>query len=184
MEKQQESLSPEERNAILDRVEKKASEYMRRYGGCGQCCLLALQEELKLPGGRDAVKAAGFTNLGIALMGSTCGALLGCIMAMGLACGRDNLDDPKYPSPEIVDDVYQLPKSLMTIRGFCFRFIQELGSPNCRDLQVRLFGRSFDTCVMDEEEKFLLAGGHFKCVELVGKAARLAAEAILDLPRR
>jgi C_GCAxxG_C_C family probable redox protein len=177
-------MTPEQRKAILDEVEAKAAAYMHKHGGCGQCSLLALQEVLKLPGGRDAVKAAGFSNLGIALMGSTCGALLGCIMAMGLACGRSNLDDPIYPQPEEVEDDYMLPKSLMTIRLFYQRFVQEFGSPACRDLQMRLFGRTFETCVIDEEEKFRLAGGHLKCVELVGKAARMAAEAILDLPRR
>jgi C_GCAxxG_C_C family probable redox protein len=184
MHKSSDHLTDDEKRAILDRVEAKASEYMHKYSGCGQCVLLALQEEFDLPGGRDAIKAAGFTNLGVAMMGTTCGALLGGIMAMGLACGRGDMDDPKYPQPEIVDDTYQLPKSLMTVRGFYQKFVQELGSPDCRDLQTRLFGRHFDLCIIEEEEKFQLAGGHLKCVELVGKAARLAAAAILDLPRR
>jgi C_GCAxxG_C_C family probable redox protein len=184
MGEEERRLSIDEKEAVLNRVEEKAALYMRKYSGCGQCSLLALQEELDLPGGRAIIKAAGFTNLGIAMMGTTCGALLGGIMAMGLACGRDNLDDPVYPQPEVVDDVYQLPKSMMLIRGFYQRFIQEFGSPSCRDLQIRLFGRSFEVCVLEEEEKFQLAGGHLKCVELVGKAARLAAEVILQLPRR
>jgi hypothetical protein len=37
---------------------------------------------------------------------------------------------------------------------------------------------------MEEEEKFHLAGGHVACVNLVSKSARLAAEIILQLPRR
>jgi len=184
MDRSERKLSIAEKEAILNRVEEKAAAYMRKYSGCGQCALLALQEELALPGGRAVIKSAGFTNLGIAMMGTTCGALLGGIMAMGLACGRENLDDPVYPQPEEVDEEYQLPKSMMLIRGFYHTFIREFGSPSCRDLQVRLFGRSFEVCVMEEEERFQLAGGHLKCVELVGKAARLAAEVILELPRR
>ncbi len=177
-------LTEEERQAILDRVEKKAAAYMYKYGGCGQCVLLALQEEFELPGGRDVIKAAGFVNLGVATMGSTCGALVGGVMAMGLACGRSDWNDSKYPQPEIVEEIYQMPQSMMTVRGFYQKFVQELGSPNCRDLQIRIFGRNFDLCILEEEERFELAGGHRKCVELVGKAARLAADAILDLPRR
>lgn len=184
MDRAERKLTNAEREAMLNRVEEKAASYMRKYSGCGQCALLALQEELNLPGGRAVIKSAGFTNLGIAMMGTTCGALLGGIMAMGLACGRDNFDDPIYPQPEDVDEVYQLPKSMMLIRGFYQTFIREFGSPSCRDLQVRLFGRSFEVCVLEEEERFQLAGGHLKCVELVGKAARLAAEVILELPRR
>jgi C_GCAxxG_C_C family probable redox protein len=177
-------LSVQEIDALLNRVEKKASSYMHEYGGCGQCALLALQEELDLPGGRAVIRAAGFTNLGIALMGGTCGALLAGVMAMGLACGRENLKDDKYPEPQEVDPTYQLPKSLMLIRGFYQKFVQEFGSHSCRELQMRLFGRYFETCIMEEEERFQLAGGHFKCVELAGRTARLAAETILELPRR
>jgi C_GCAxxG_C_C family probable redox protein len=177
-------LEKEEREQLLDRVEARATALMVKHGGCGQCVLLALQEELNLPGGADAVKAAGFTNLGVARLGNICGALMGSIMAMGLASGRGNLDEPLYPSPEEVDDVYFLPKSLLRIREFYYRFVQEFGSWSCRDLQVRIFGRSFETVVMDEEEEFHKAGGHLRCVDMVGRTARLAAETILDLPRR
>jgi C_GCAxxG_C_C family probable redox protein len=172
------------RAELLDRVEEKAAFYMNKYGGCGQCSLRALQEEFQLPGGPAVLKAAGFTNLGIALTGNVCGALLGGVMAMGLACGREDFSDTIYPQPEIVDETYGLPRSLLLIRSFYHRFIQEFGSWSCRDLHIRIFGRSFEMLVMEEEEKFHLAGGHRACVGLVSKSARLAAEIILDLPRR
>jgi C_GCAxxG_C_C family probable redox protein len=177
-------LSSAEKTALLDRVEKQAAFYMDKYGGCGQCALKALQEEFDLPGGSAVLKAAGFTNLGIALTGNICGTLVGCIMAMGLACGRENLSDPIYPKPEVVDETHQLPRSLMLIRGYYQRFIQEFGSWACRDLQIRIFGRSFETVILEEEESFRKAGGHHACVGLVSKATRLAAETILELPRR
>jgi C_GCAxxG_C_C family probable redox protein len=178
------ALSGAARTELLDRVEKKASYYMNRFGGCGQCSLRALQEELNLPGGTTALKAAGFTNMGIALTGNICGALLGGIMAMGLASGREDLSDPTYPQPEVVDESTKLPRSLILIRRFYQRFVQEFGSWSCRDLQIRIFGRSFETVILEEEEAFHKAGGHVACVGLVGKAARMAAETILELPRR
>jgi C_GCAxxG_C_C family probable redox protein len=177
-------LAAAQRIELLDRVEKKAAFYMDKYGGCGQCSLRALQEEFQLPGGSVVLKAAGFTNLGIALTGNVCGALLGCVMAMGLACGREDLSEPIYPQPEVIDDVYMLPRSLMLIREFYQRFIQEFGSWACRDLQIRIFGRSYETVILEEEEAFRKAGGHHACVGLVGKSTRLAAETILELPRR
>jgi C_GCAxxG_C_C family probable redox protein len=178
------SMTDTDKMELLNRVEEKAGAYMHKYSGCGQCVLLALQEELDLPGGRVVLKAACFTNLGIALTQNICGALLGCIMAMGLACGREDLSEPIYPEPQVVDETYGLPRSLMLIRGFYQRFIQEFGSSACRELQIRVFGRSFDTVILEEEEKFRLAGGHTACVPLASKAARLAAETILELPRR
>ncbi len=177
-------FSETEKLQLLQRVETKAAHYMDRYSGCGQCSLRALMEELKLPGGVEVLKAAGFTNLGVALNQNMCGALLGCIMAMGLACGRSDFSDSIYPEPREQDDEYLLPRSLMLIRGFYQRFIREFGSWSCRDLQIRIFGRNFETVIIEEEEKFHLAGGHKACVSLVGKAARLAAETILDLPHR
>lgn len=179
-----EKLSDAAKEELLKRVEEKAAYYMHNYGGCGQCILRALQEELSLPGGPAVLKAAGFTNLGIALTQNLCGALLGGVMAMGLACGREDFSDTIYPQPEIVDEIYGMPRSLMLIRGFYQRFIQEFGSATCRDLQIRIFGRSFETIVVEEEEKFHMAGGHTACVDLVKKAARMAAETILELPRR
>jgi C_GCAxxG_C_C family probable redox protein len=157
---------------------------MERFSGCGQCSLRALQEELNLGGGPAVLKAAGFTNLGIALTQNICGAFLGGIMAIGLHCGREDFTDTIYPEPRVVEDTYGLPRSLMLIRGYYQRFIQEFGSCSCRELQIRIFGRNFETIVIEEEEKFHLAGGHTKCVGLVSKAARLAAETILELPRR
>ncbi len=174
----------DDREALLNRVQEKASHCMQKYGGCGQCTLLALHEEFGLPGGPAVVKAAGFTNLGIATMGMTCGALLGAVMAIGLACGREDLADPIYPRPEETEDEYDLPRSQMLIRGFCQDFVRAFGSGSCSDLQIRLFGRNYDVRVLEEEEKFRLAGGHLRCVEMVGKTARMAAEVILRLPRR
>ena len=177
-------LTETEKTDLLNRVEEKAAHYMHRFGGCGQCTLRALQEEFNLGGGTAVVKAAGFTNMGIALEQNICGALLGCILAMGLACGREDLSDTIYPNPQLVDDTYHLPRSLILIRTFYQRFIHEFGSWSCRDLQVRIFGRNFETMFLEEEEAFQKAGGHKGCVDLIGKAARLAAETILQLPRR
>lgn len=177
-------LSDREREEILNRVEQKAALYMERYSVCGQVVLQALQEEFNLPGGSVVIKAAGFTNLGIARMQYVCGALLGGIMALGLAAGREDFGDAIYPEPIELDEATSLPSSLIVVRKFCQRFVQEFGSWTCRDLQLRLFGRNYETMVVEEEEAFAKAGGHLRCVKMVGRTARLAAEAILELPRR
>ncbi|MFH7836232.1 MAG: C-GCAxxG-C-C family protein [Candidatus Aenigmatarchaeota archaeon] len=76
---------------ILEKIEKTAYEYDKVYHGCSQCTLKAIQEHLNLGNG-EAFKAASALAGGIARMGETCGALLGAIMAIGLAYGREKLE--------------------------------------------------------------------------------------------
>jgi C_GCAxxG_C_C family probable redox protein len=179
-----ETVSDEEREEILDWVEELAEGYMNQYGGCAQCGLLAIQRKLDLPGGSDVLKAASFLGLGTARMGNICGGLLGGIMAMGLASGRGNLKDPAYPEPEVIDEVSGLPKSLVLVKNFYVSFIQEFGSWICRDLQIKMFGRSFDLMIPEEKRDFSeMPEVKEKCAALVGKAARMAAETIMKMPR-
>lgn len=173
----------EEKEEMLERVEQRATSYMYEYKGCSQAVLLALQQEFKLLGGSSALKAASFAGKGVARMGDICGALFGGIMALGLASGRENLEDPIYPDPKVIDQASGLPKSLVVVRGFYQSFVQAFGGSTCRDIQVKMFGRSYDLGNPKENEEFSKLS-NLRCSELVGQAARLAAETILEMPRR
>jgi len=176
-------LSKEKKEEIIERVEDKARAYEWEYHGCGQSVLLALQEELHLVDPSSfgaAFKAAGFVAAGTARMGNMCGALNGGIMALGLLAGRERIEDPVYPNLEDIDEASGQPKSLELARKFYHRFIQEFGSWICRDIHISLFGRSFDLSIPADHEKFRHAGGYIKCSKLVGKAARIAGEIILE----
>jgi C_GCAxxG_C_C family probable redox protein len=183
MTKMAEIVSSEEKEEILERVEQRAASYMYEYKGCGQAALLALQQEFKLPGGSAALKAASFTARGVARLGDMCGALSAGIMAFGLASGRENLEDSVYPNPEVIDQASGLPRSLVLVRRFYQRFVQEFGGSTCRDIQIKMFGRSYDMGNPEENEEFSKLS-NTKCSELVGQVARLAAETILEMPRR
>lgn len=178
-----EKISKEEREEILDRVEQKAAAYQYEFKGCGRIVVLALQQEFDLPGGSAVIKAASFTGGGIAHMGNVCAALLGGIMGIGLTSGPQSLEDPIYPEPEVLDEAMGNPKSLELVRRFYQRFVQEFGDSTCRNIQVKMFGKSYNTGIPKEREAFSQVSRE-KCAELVGKVARLAAEAILEMPRR
>jgi C_GCAxxG_C_C family probable redox protein len=77
---------------LMTKIGEKAYVYERTYHGCSQCVLAALQESLGV-GSQDSFKAATALAGGIARMGSTCGALVGGIMGIGLAFGREVLED-------------------------------------------------------------------------------------------
>jgi C_GCAxxG_C_C family probable redox protein len=157
--------------ALVARIGETAYVYERTYHGCSQCVLAALQDCLRL-GNRDSFKAATALAAGIARMGSTCGALVGGIMGVSLAFGRERLED---------STTSQGYAWAMDLGGeLCRRFEKEFGSTECRDIQRSFFGRSFDMRDPQEREEFRKAGGYEKGSQLARRAAELAAEVILD----
>ena len=116
-------------------------------------------------------------------MGDFCGALFGAIVALGLASGRENLAEAPYPEPEIVDESTRNPKSFEVIREFYQNFVAEFGGTICRDILLKRTGRVYDFVNPDELKRHRKENQE-ECANMVGRTARLAAEAILELPRR
>lgn len=153
---------------FLRKIEEDAFEYEKKYHGCSQCVLRALQDHLNLGDG-DAFKAASAFAGGIGSLGETCGALTGGIMAIGLAVGRDKLEDSTLSSR------YQ--KAMELTRELHRRFKKEFGSVKCWSIQKTIFGRHFG--ISAEPIEFIRAGGYEECPKVVKKAARIAGEIIL-----
>lgn len=156
---------------IVAKIGEAAYVYERTYHGCSQCVLAALQDRLDL-GNRDSFKAATALAGGIARTGTTCGALVGGIMGISLAFGRDALKD------STISEGYARAMDLSA--ELCRRFEKEFGSTQCRDIQKSLFGRSFDLRDPQEREAFRKAGAYEKCPQVAWKAAELAAVLILE----
>jgi C_GCAxxG_C_C family probable redox protein len=152
---------------ILNQLERKAGDYEERSGSCAQGTLLALQEQFHL-GDASTLKAATVMP-GIALRGETCGAVIGSLMAIGLAYGRENLDDWE-----------QLLRALRPARRFCRKFEEEFGSLMCRDVHKLMVGKSFNLADPAQAEEFAKAGGAKKCRVPCEKAARIVGEIIME----
>lgn len=152
---------------ILDRLEQKAGDYLEAYGSCAQGTLRALQEEFDL-GNAEVLKAATAMP-GVALRGETCGAVIGPIMALGLAFGREE--------PE---DYEAFLHTLQAAHRFCRRFEEEFGSCMCADVMVRLYGRNFDLTDPVHMQEFAAAGASKKCRIPAGRAVRIAGRMILE----
>ena len=156
---------------VVAKIGKTAYEYERVYHGCSQCVLAALQDGFKL-GGQESFKAATALAGGVARSGNACGALTGGLMAIGLALGRDHLEDSATS---------QGYARAMDLGGeLCKRFETAFGSTLCRDVQRSLFGRSFDLRDPRERKEFWKAGSFEKCPQVVQRAAELAAQVILE----
>ena len=153
---------------LLDRIEQAAHDYEARYHGCSQCVLKALQEHLKI-GNEDTFKSMSGLAGGVGLRGDSCGALLAGIVALGLVFGRWDITNSG-----------QLQSSMMPVRRLYRNFQKEFGSCICRDIQTSKLGRFYDIAKEDEYNAFQEAGGYTECPKVVGKAARMAAELILE----
>jgi C_GCAxxG_C_C family probable redox protein len=148
------------------------NDYEAAYKGCGQCVLAAIQDTFNFRDDAVFKAATGFAAGGGLCGDGICGAYAGAIMALSSLVGRtrDDFEDRAGGNFKCFGLVQRLRQ----------RFIEEYGSVSCRDIQYRTFGRPYYLIDPDDSEKFDKAGGHTeKCPDVVGKAARWAAEIIL-----
>jgi C_GCAxxG_C_C family probable redox protein len=144
---------------------QKARDTLARSGNCAQTSFAILQEEFQLDGAQVLKALTPFP--GIALRGETCGAVIGCLMAIGLVFGRDNLDDSRA-----------YLASLPAARRFCHRFEELHGATGCARILEAKLGRRFDLADRVEAGEYIAAGGPGVCGEIVASAVEIAAEIV------
>jgi len=132
-------------------------------------------------GDLQSFKAATVLAAGVARRGETCGALLGALMGLGVASGREKMEDtPQYrqamePAQRIASRFQEEIQA---------RFDTKLPGDTtlCRDLQAAIYGRSYNMNDPDDYKAFLEAGGHSDkgCPLVCGIAARVAGEELIE----
>ncbi len=160
--------------ALLERVEMEGAQLQRELHACARCALLAVGRNLDLA--QDdclevALKTAIPLSGGIAGTRNQCGALIGGVMAIGLGLVQY---DARTANPEARKPV------MATAKRFYRWFEREFGHADCYDIREIHLGRFFDMADPEETRKFEAAGGYELCAGVVGKAARKAAELILE----
>ena len=157
---------------LIEQAYRLAFKYEAERGSCPQCVLAALHETLNV-GDPATIQAADAMAGGTALSTEgTCGALVGGLLAIGSVVGRSYKD---FSAGEHKRRVFQYGKKLYD------KFIEEYGSPRCKDVQKKIFGRSFNLLDPKDYEEFEKAGAHVdKCPSVSGNAAKWAAEIILE----
>lgn len=163
------SEDTQSQEALLIRLEQKAGDYEELFGSCAQGTILALQEAFDL-GSADTLKAATAMP-GVALRGDTCGAVIGALMALGLAMGRDKPEDGKAAM-----------RTILAGRILCEKFEARFGSCHCHGVQHHIFGRHFNLMDPEDGKEFVKADASKKCRIPVAFAARVAGELILTVP--
>jgi C_GCAxxG_C_C family probable redox protein len=171
------------KDEIIKRVGMKAFNN-DLYGGCSQAVLGALQEELGI-GDLASFKSATALSGGGAYRGETCGALIGALMAIGLVLGREKMEDEAafWRASDACQPVVERFKEELKKQ---FGFNKQLESTLCREIQERIYGRSFDFTQEQERQAFLDAGGHTEkgCLTTCAISAAVAADELLKLKER
>ncbi len=158
---------------LLDRAYQLGFDYERRFRGCSQCVVAAIQDTLGVREDHVFKAATGLSGGGALTGTGACGGYVGGVMVLSQLLGRERsrFDDPEG----IRFRTFDLGKRLAE------RFEEEFGGTICRDIQTRVFGRSFNLRDREDFQRFEEAGGHEdKCPEVVGKAARMAVEIIIE----
>jgi C_GCAxxG_C_C family probable redox protein len=139
-------------------VEDRAREYFAVSGNCAQSTFAALNDEFGL-NATDALKA--LTPMpGIAVRGDTCGAVVGSLAAVGVAYGRERLDDQEG-----------MTRALKLSRRFCRWFEGEFGSTACREILDAALGESFNLAKPEEVMAYVQCGGPQHCTKIVTRSA-------------
>jgi C_GCAxxG_C_C family probable redox protein len=156
------------RAELLDRIEKEAHDYERDFHGCSRCVLKPLQDNLDL-GDEASLKASTTLAAGVAMRGETCGALLGGLLAVGIATASEDLKD-----------VNALTNSLAAGFRLARNVEKEFGTTNCTKIQTDKLGRFYSLADPEQYKAFIEAGGYKECPKVVAKIARMTANFILD----
>jgi C_GCAxxG_C_C family probable redox protein len=126
-------------------------------------------------GSKEVFKAGSALAGGVARMGQTCGALTGAIMGVCCLVGREKLEDRA-----------QYAKAMEEAKKVYSLFQKEIGHTLCEKIHKVRYGKVYHLINPKEREAFHHDGGHSRtgCPEVCGVAARIAAEVILDLPKK
>lgn len=155
---------------LIEKAYNLAVDYERKYGGCSQCVLAAIQESIGYVTD-DVFKSAYSLVGGMGLAGDgTCGALAGGAVAISCKYGRE-----KKNFATKVPKVHRLSRKLHD------KFVAEYGGTICREVQKRLFGKSFNMWIVEDYKEFERLGGHQdKCPIVTGNVAKWTAEIMME----
>ncbi len=161
---------------ILDFVEKKAVEAQLRDDTCARSTLHGLSCYFDCITEKMVAASWAFTG-GVAASSGSCGALCSSLFAIGA----------KYMPTvkEVENNVEGTQERFEFARDkmFAFRdaFAREFGGLTCYKVQEGVLGRGYNLLEEKELVEFLNLEGHREeCGKVVGKAARMAAEFMLD----
>jgi C_GCAxxG_C_C family probable redox protein len=161
----------ESQDAVLEKAFESARKYEMKCTGCAQTAIAGIFDALGIENDDVFRSASGLAD-GLGLTGDgSCGALVGGSMVISYLFGREKKDFPDMMKPM---------RSYIMAKRLHDRFVEQYGSCRCYDIQKRLVGRTFNLYDPAELGKAIEAKMYAHCSKVVGTAARLATELILE----
>lgn len=159
--------------SILKEAYSLGYEFEKTYHGCAQCVIGAVSTMFPELRNDDIFRAASAQGGGMGLTArGQCGAAVGAGMLFSQLYGRtrENIEDPERKR----FDAYRMAAEFST------RFIEEMGSLICGDIQEKKMGRRFNLFDPDDWDAFEKLGGHdTHCPDVVATATRIVVEILL-----
>jgi C_GCAxxG_C_C family probable redox protein len=149
------------KSSSIIEVRKNAEEFFASGLYCAESVVLAIAKAQGVESELLPKVATAFCS-GMARSCSTCGALTGAIMGIGLALGRSTPDESVEPS-------FTAAQKLIT------EFEKEFGDRNCYTLLGDCDLNTPEGQAMFEEKKLIE-----HCLQITGKAAEMAARIIVE----
>lgn len=162
-----------EKERLLAAIAERAGSNEISYWGCSQAVVDSLQAHFKI-GGVEVFRAATAFAGGIASNHEACGALIGGVMAIGLAYGRT-----AYVPGKVGVEQADLVECSARARKFCDMFRKEFGGLRCSEVRAAM---GFDPNAQASKMTVQAFRDHDRCGHVAGRAARLAAEVMLEPP--
>lgn len=149
-----------------------AAGFERTYHGCAQCTLAGIQSALGIQDALLFQAATGLAAGGGLTTDGACGAYNGAVLAMSSVFGRS--------AEHVDDDRENKYRGFDLARRLHNRFFDRYGSLQCRAIQEKLMGRSFDLWDSEDRIAFDGAGGHSEhCPAVCGTSAEWAVDLVL-----
>ena len=156
---------------VIEKAYELGEKYEQECTGCAQTTIAAIFDALGIRND-DVFKSSSGLADGLGLSGNgTCGALVGGAMAIGYFFGRERND---------FKDMLKPMKSYLLSKELYDKFIKRYGVCRCHDVQESLMGRKFNLLSKKGFEKAMEFGMVKHCSKVVGTAAKLTAEIIID----
>ena len=156
---------------IANKAFELAEGYEKECTGCAQTTIAGIFGAIGIEND-DVFKAASGLADGLGLSGDgACGALVGGAMVISYLFGRERKD---------FKDMFKPLESYLLVKSLHDQFVKKYGTCRCCELQESLMGRTFDLLNNKEFKEAVEYGMMKHCSKVVGTAAKLATEIILE----